>query len=185
MTFTHTYSKYQIFKGPNNNLIEEFPMVLNFEYILVGNTNFDVDSASKLENDELISVVKARVNSFLQDSDINSKSSFLDNMAFYSKGIGFENTVDILLPILKRIQDEPDSIKQKFLINIPKLVAYLYSQKGYLIIRDQLLPIISSFFNCKTSSKVVDQAFETFIEVSQYISEKDKGYHVLNTVIRK
>lgn len=183
MTFTHTYTKYQIFKGSSSDSIEEFPLILNFEYILVGNSSLDVDSASKLENHELISVVKARVNSFLTDSDINSKSSFLDNMAFYSKEIGFENTVDILLPILKKIKEEPDSIKIKFLVNIPKLVTYLYSQKGYFIIRDQLIPIISSFFNCKTSSKVVDQAFDAFMEVSQYINEKDKGFHILNVVI--
>lgn len=185
MTFTHTYVKYKIFKGADLKNVEEFPVLLNFEYILVGSNSVDLDISCKLDNNEILSVVKARVNSFLTENDTNSKSSFLDNMAYYSKEIGFENTVDILLPILKKIKNENDAIKIKFLLNIPKLVAYLYAQKGYFIIRDQLLPIISSFFNCKTSSKVVEQAYEAFIEVSQYISEDDKGLHVLNTVICK
>ena len=137
-----------------------------------------------MDNNEILSVVKARVNSFLTENDNNVKSSFLDNIAYYSKEIGFENTIDILLPILKKIKNENEIIKAKFLVNIPKLAAYLDTQKGYLIIRDQILPIISSFFN-NTSTKVVDHAFDAFIDISQYISEEDKGMHVLNTVIRK
>lgn len=185
MSFTHTYSKFRAFKGNDQKHYEEFPLLLNFEYILVGNMAMDMEFDSKMDNNEILNVVKARVNSFLTENDTNSKSSFLDNMAYYSKEIGFENTVDILLPILKKIKNENDAIKIKFLINIPKLVQYLISQKGYYIIRDQFIPIISSFFNCKTSGKVVEQACEAFIEVSQYINEEDKGLHVLNTVICK
>lgn len=157
--------------------------MLNFEYILVGNINFEQDLSSKLDNNEILNVVKARVNSFLTENDNNAKSSFLDNLAYYSKEIGFESTIDILLPILKKIKNENDVIKTKFLVNIPKLVAYLNTQqKGYLIIRDQILPIVSSFLN---NIKIVDQAFEAFIAISQYITEDDKGIHVLNSVICK
>jgi len=184
MTFTHTYGKYRIFKSTEQKIIDDFPLLLNFEYVLVGNTNIEVDS-SKLDNNEILAVVKARVNGFITENDNNLKSSFLDNMSFYSKEIGFENTVDILIPILKKIKNENDNIKIKFLVNIPKLVNYLYSQKGYFIIRDQILPIISGFFNNPVSARVVDQAFEAFIEVSSYISDDDKGLHVLNTVICK
>ena len=184
MTFTHTYGKYRIFKSTEQKIIDDFPLLLNFEYVLVGNTNIEVDS-SKLDNNEILAVVKARVNGFITENDNNLKSSFLDNISFYSKEIGFENTVDILIPILKKIKNENDSIKIKFLVNIPKLVNYLYSQKGYVIIRDQILPIISGFFNNPGSARVIDQAFEAFIEVSNYISDEDKGLHVLNTVICK
>ena len=74
-------------------------------------------------------------------------------------------------------------VKAKFLHNIPKLSA-LIVDKGYLIIRDQILPLISSFFSAKSNNKINDYVFDSFINVSKFINEKDKGEHVLNTVIR-
>lgn len=185
MTFTHTFGKYRIFKSNNGKATEDIPLILNFEYVLVGNTSLDLDNSSQLDNNELLTVVKSRVNSFINENDINLKASFLDNITFYSKGIGFENTVDILLPILKRIKNETDAIKIKLLINIPKLAAHLVEQKGYLIVRDLILPLITTFFSHDTGTKVIDSAFHAFVEVSNFISEEDKEMHVLNTVICK
>ena len=182
ITFLHTYGKFRLFNEDKN--IPEFPLMINYEFILVGSNNFDVDMVSKMDNNEILQMVKGKVQSYHSDGDTNMKSSFLDNIAFYAKEIGFENTVDLLLPLIKKIKNENDTIKGKFLINVNKLVSYLDSCKGYTIIRDQILPLISGFFYYKTS-KIVDLAVDAFIEITNFIKEEDKGEHLLNRVIRK
>lgn len=182
ITFIHTYGKYRLFK--NIKAIAEFPLMINYEFILVGSNNFDVDMISKMDNNEILQMIKGKVQSYHSDGDTNTKSSFIDNIAFYAKEIGFENTVDLLLPLIKKIKNENDTIKGKFLVNVNKLVLYLDSCKGYTIIRDQILPLISSFFYYK-AAKIVDLAVEAFIEITNFIREEDKGEHLLNRVICK
>lgn len=159
--------------------------MINYEFILVGSNNLDVDIVSKMGNDEILHMIKAKVQSYHTEGDTNMKSSFIDNIAFYAKEIGFENTIDILLPLIKKIKNENDTIKSKFLANVIKLVVYLDSCKGYTIIRDQILPIISGFFYYKSNSKIVELACDAFIEMANFINEEDKGLHLLNTVICK
>lgn len=181
ITFLHTYGKFRIFNS--NPTAPDFPLMINYEFILVGNNNFDVELVSRMNNNELLQMVKAKVQSYHTEGDTNMKSSFLDNITFYAKEIGFENTIDLLLPLIKKIKSENDTIKSKFLLNVMKFVTYLYSCKGYSIIRDQILPLISWFFYYKSNLRIVDLACDAFIEVSNYINEEDKGLHVLNIVI--
>lgn len=159
--------------------------MINYEFILAGSTSIDIDNISTLDNDELLSMVKAKVQSYHSEGDVNMKSSFIDNITFYAKEIGFENTVDILLPVIKKIKSENDTVKTKFLSNVHKLSIYLDSCKGYTIVRDQILPIVSAFFTYKQNTKIVDLACEAFIHIAELITEEDKGLHVLNTIICK
>lgn len=51
-----------------------------------------------------LSIVKTRIGSYLSGNcDFNFKLNFMDNYVFYSQDIGFENTIDILLPCLDHI----------------------------------------------------------------------------------
>jgi hypothetical protein len=56
-----------------------------------------------MNNKEILQIVKARVNTYLNEDDINFKSLFLDNLPNYAKEVGFENTVDLLLPLIEKI----------------------------------------------------------------------------------
>lgn len=51
----------------------------------------------------MLKQVKNKVNSFLNDGDITFKSIFLENIGFYAKEIGFENTIDVLLPLCSKL----------------------------------------------------------------------------------
>ena len=185
ITFVHTYNKFRIFSSPPPNQLGEFPLMINYEFILVGNNNIEIDMVSKMDNEELLQMIKAKVQSYHTEGDTNMKSSFLDNISFYAKEIGFESTVDILLPLIKKIKSENDTVKTKFLNNVHKLTIYLDSCKGYAIVRDQILPIVSGFFTYKSNSKIVDLSCDAFILIAELIKEEDKGLHVLNTVICK
>lgn len=39
----------------------------------------------------------------MTDGDITFKSIFLENLGFYAKEIGFENTIDLLLPLVNKM----------------------------------------------------------------------------------
>lgn len=54
-------------------------------------------------NKDLLKQVKNKVNLFMTDGDITFKSIFLENLGFYSKEIGFENTIDLLLPLVSKL----------------------------------------------------------------------------------
>lgn len=56
-----------------------------------------------MNNKEILQLVKARAASYVNDDDINMKALFLDNLANYSREIGFENTIDVLLPLINKI----------------------------------------------------------------------------------
>jgi hypothetical protein len=86
------------------NIDDEFPYLLNNEFLLVGSISSIDDIHSKLNNKEILQLVKNRVNTYLQEfTDINFKSLFIENLPNYAKEIGFENTIDILLPVIMKI----------------------------------------------------------------------------------
>ena len=39
----------------------------------------------------------------MTDGDITFKSIFLENLGFYAKEIGFENSIDLLLPLVNKL----------------------------------------------------------------------------------
>lgn len=196
ITFNHTYLKYRLFDGLALK-VDEFPFLLNHEfllagilnnlkiYFLTGNMNFDEKSLSSMNNKEILQLVKTRVQSYLNDSDINFKSLFLDNLPNYAKEIGFESTVDLLLPIITKIPEEKDSVKIKFLQNLKKFVEYLSTngEEGYKLIRDQIIPILNEIFQDKKNVRIIDLCSEALVELTKYIRDDDRGYHILTIVI--
>jgi serine/threonine-protein phosphatase 4 regulatory subunit 1 len=138
-----------------------------------------------LNNKEILQHVKNRVQSYLNDSDINFKCLFLDNLPNYAKEVGFESTVDLLLPIVSKIPEEKDSVKIKFLQNVRKFVEYLYgnSDEGYKLIRDQIIPILNEIFQDKKNTRVIELCSDALVDLTKYIKDDDRGYHILTIVI--
>lgn len=54
----------------------------------------------------MLKQVKNKVNMFMNDGDLTFKSIFLENLGFYAKEIGFENTIDLLLPLMTKLVDK-------------------------------------------------------------------------------
>jgi hypothetical protein len=103
----------------------------------------------------------------------------------YAKEIGFESTVDLLLPIITKIPEEKDSVKIKFLQNLKKFVEYLSTngEEGYKLIRDQIIPILNEIFQDKKNVRIIDLCSEALVELTKYIRDDDRGYHILTIVI--
>jgi serine/threonine-protein phosphatase 4 regulatory subunit 1 len=138
-----------------------------------------------MNNKEILSLVKTRVQSYLNEGDVNFKCLFLDNMPNYAKEIGFESTVDLLLPIINKIPQEKDSVKIKFLNNLKKFNDYLAEngEEGYKLIRDQVTPILSEMFQEKKNVRVIELCTEALVELTKHIRDEDRGFHILTIVI--
>lgn len=111
ITFIHNYLALRRFDQIKNQKLEEFPVLMNQEFIFGGNLSiylvtspFDEKNVSGSNNKEILQLVKSRVNSFLTNpNDINFRLLFMDNFVNYSKEIGFENTIDLILPCINKI----------------------------------------------------------------------------------
>ncbi len=138
-----------------------------------------------MKNNEILQLVKTRVQSYLHEGDLNFKMLFLDNLPNYAKEIGFESTVDLLLPIVTKIPDEKDSIKIKLLQNLKKFVEYLIDngEEGYKICRDQVIPVMNEIFQDKKNSRVMDLCSDALVDITRHIKDEDKGFHILTIVI--
>ena len=58
-------------------------------------------------------------------------------------------------------------------------------EEGYKLIRDQIVPIISEMFVDKTNTKLIEKCSEALVEITKYIRDEDRGYHILTIVISK
>jgi rRNA pseudouridine-1189 N-methylase Emg1 (Nep1/Mra1 family) len=186
ITFNHSYRKYHLFDGfLTSTKIEEFPFLMNHEFLLAGNQNFDEKSFSSMNNKEILQLIKSRVQNYLSEGDINFKMLFIESIPNYAKEIGFESTVDLILPIVAKIPEEKDNVKIKFLQNLKKFVEYLVEngEEGYKISRDQIIPILNEIFQDKKNIRVIELCSEALVEITKYIKDEDKGFHILTIVI--
>jgi hypothetical protein len=69
-------------------------------------TNFAVENDKYHNNStdkDFLKTVINRVKQFSENNDNTFKEQFLDNLKIYAEKIGFENTVDIVIPVLSKI----------------------------------------------------------------------------------
>jgi hypothetical protein len=78
-------------------------------------------------------------------------------------------------------------VKIKFLQNYKKFIEFLYdnNEKGYNLIRDQMINILSQILSDKRNPKVIDLCCDCLVEVTKFIKDEDKGFHILTVVIGK
>jgi hypothetical protein len=138
-----------------------------------------------MNNKEILQLVKSRVQTYINEGDINFKSLFLDNLPNYAREIGFESTVDLLLPIITKIPEEKDSVKIKFLQNVKKFVEYLNEngEEGYKLIKDPVITILSEIFQDKKNQRVIELCSDALTELTKFVKDEDKGYTILTIVI--
>jgi hypothetical protein len=84
----------------------DFPFLINNEFILEAGSSSSIENdknLSQLDDKEALQTVNTRVKQFTVSVDNIFKEMFLDNLTKYANSIGFENTVDLLIPVLSTI----------------------------------------------------------------------------------
>ena len=76
-------------------------------------------------------------------------------------------------------------MKIKFLHNFKKFIEFLADngEMGYSLIRDRMINILSELFADKRNPRVIDLCSECLVEITKFIRDEDKGFHILTIVI--
>ncbi|MCQ2821596.1 MAG: hypothetical protein MJ252_30425, partial [archaeon] len=185
ITFSHTFSNYSICECFNTKEeLEEksFGMLLSNEFILGGNVVFDLKQT--MSNKELIDNIKMRVRAF-KESEIGQKIALIENLMYYAKEIGLGTTVDLIFPILIKISEEKPIVIERFLTVLPEFAEFLntFGEKGYMLIKDHLIPILDDIFKVVDDQKILDVCSKDLVALTKYLNNDDKGGEVLTRVI--
>ena len=111
ISFSHTYLNYRIAK--TFSTIKElneytFGLLMSNEFLLSGNV-ISIDSLNSMSNSEIVKTLKNKSNSY-NSYDINQRITFIENIPFYIKQIGLEDTIDLIFPIILNIHKEKTDI---------------------------------------------------------------------------
>lgn len=185
ISFSHTFLNYRIchcFETIQQASDSSFSLLMSNEFVFAG--AISPESLSQMSNTEILKNVKGKAKSF-PELDITNKVNFIQNIAYYTKEIGLEQTVDLILPIISKISKEKDTVTENFLLIFPKFIQLFtqYGDEGYIILRDHIIPILREIFQDKKEDKVLNLCSKALVEITNYIKDDDKGMHVLTIVI--
>ena len=197
INFSHTFLDYQITKiFPDRETFENssFDLLTTNVFIYSGDI-IDFKSIQKnISNSEAIKTIRQRINSY-REQDIPNKKLFIENIPYYMKTIGFQETVEYIVPIISELTQEKEIISSKFFEIFPKFVEELlkFGEKSYFILKDYLVKLISEFLVdnnhtlgniYKNNPNMVKSISDGLVFLSKYIKSEDKGESVLAIVIK-
>ena len=110
ISFSHTFINYRIchsFATMQEANETSLGLLMSNEFVLAG--TITPESFSQMSNADIVRSVRNK-NKQYNDYDISNKANFIDNIPFFTKEIGLEQTVDLILPIVSNITKEKDAI---------------------------------------------------------------------------
>ena len=106
ISFSHTFNNYRIchsFATMQEANETSLGLLMSNEFVLAG--TITPESFSQMSNADIVRSVRNK-NKQYNDYDISNKANFIDNIPFFTKEIGLEQTVDLILPIVSNITKE-------------------------------------------------------------------------------
>ena len=185
ISFSHTYLNYRIAKTlSTSKLLEKtFPLLMSNEFLLVSNI-ITIDSLNATSNSEIVKTLKNKTKNF-NSLDINQKITFVENIPFYIKQIGLEDTIDLILPIILKISKEKTDILERFLVVFNNFVDEIlkFQEEGYIILRDKIIDILSEIFQTRKEDNILELNSKCFIYLTKFIKDEDRGEKILTILI--
>ena len=149
ISFNHTYLNYRVARcfTTREQLNEAtFGLLLTNVFIYSGDA-IDMNYMENLPNSEAVKNVRKKINSY-KDDDIQIKITFLENVSFYAKTVGFQETAESILPILSDLPKEKESLTERFFNDFIKFVDEVvkFGDKAYFILKDHMVNLIGEIF---------------------------------------
>ena len=187
ISFNHTYLNYRFARcfATREQLNEEtFGLLLTNVFIYSGDA-IDINSMDNLPNTEAVKNVRKKINSY-KSNDINYKITFLENVSFYVKTVGFQETAESILPILSDLPKEEEELTPRFFNDFTKFVDEIvkFGDKAYFILKDHMITLIGEVFNNTKNMNILKQVSDGLVYMTKYMKEADKGEAVLRIVIQ-
>jgi serine/threonine-protein phosphatase 4 regulatory subunit 1 len=186
ISFSHTYLNYRIaktystLKELDNNI---FGLLMSNEFLLAG-SNITVDSLNSMSNSEIVKTLKNKTKSY-NSFDYSQKITFVENIPFYIKQIGLEETIDLILPIILNIYKERTDVLERFLNVFNNFVDEInkFGNEGYIILRDKIIDILSLIFQNRKEDNILELNSKSLVYLTRFIKEEDRGPKILTIVI--
>ena len=193
INFNHTFLNYRIcktFSDKSNLDASTFELLMTNVFIYSGNV-IDFKSMTSISNSDAVKNIRQKINSY-NDQDINNKITFIENVPFYVKTIGFQETVELILPIINDLPREKETLATRFFNVFPKFVDEIvkFGEKGYFILNEYMINLIGEFLAnnpnniYKKNPNLVKSLSDGLVYMTNFIKDEHKGESVLTIVIR-
>ena len=107
--FGHSFLNYRIarcFATKDQLANATFGLLMTNVFIYSGDA-IDISYMENMSDTESVKNIRAKINSY-KDDDIQYKITFLENVSFYVKTVGFQETAESILPILSELPKEKE-----------------------------------------------------------------------------
>ena len=125
INFDHTYLNYRIAKVfLDRESLENstFDLLTTNIFIYSGDIiDFKSSILINSSNTEAIKTIRQKINTY-KSQDIQNKKSFIENIPFYVRTLGFKDTVENLIPIICDLSREKETISQRFFEIFPQFI---------------------------------------------------------------
>ena len=187
ISFNHTYLNYRVARclATKEQLNEAtFGLLMTNVFIYSGNV-VDIKSMANMSNSEAVKNIRKKINDY-KDSDIQIKITFVENVPFYVKTIGFQETAESLLPILSELPKEKEVLTERFFTVFNKFVDEInkFGEKAYFILKDHMINLIREILNMTKNANILGLVGDGLVYMTQFMKEEDKGGRVLTIVIQ-
>ena len=193
INFNHTYLNYRIAKSfPDKQSLDNstFELLMTNVFIYSGNI-IDFKAMTSLSNTESVKNIRQKINTY-KDQDLTNKITFIENVAYYAKTIGFQETVESLLPIINDLPQEKETLAMRFFNEFPKFIDEIlkFGEKGYFILNEYMIKLIGDFLTknnnpiFKKNADFVKSISNGLVYLTKFIKDEHKGESVLTIVIK-
>jgi serine/threonine-protein phosphatase 4 regulatory subunit 1 len=187
ISFNHTYLNYRIARcfTTREQLTEAtFGLLMTNVFIYSGDA-IDINYMENLPNSEGVKNIRKKINSY-KDDDESQKITFLENVSFYVKTVGFQDTAESILPILSDLPKEKESLVERFFNDFTKFVDEIvkFGDKAYFILKDHMISLIGDIFSNTTNINILKSVSDGLVYMTKYMKDEDKGDNVLKIVIQ-
>jgi hypothetical protein len=187
ISFSHTYLNYRVARclSTKEQLNEAtFGLLMTNVFIYSGDI-IDFKSMVNMSNSEAVKNIRKKINDY-KDADIQIKITFVENVPFYVKTIGFQETAESILPILTDLTKEKDILIERFFAVYPKFVDEIikFGEKAYFILKDHMINLIRDILSKTKNANILKLVSEGLVYMTQFMKEDDKGGKVLIIVIQ-
>ena len=192
INFNHTFLNYRIAKTFQDRATLDastFGLLMTNVFIYSGDI-IDFKSMTSLSNSEAVKNIRQKINAY-KDQDLSNKITFIENVPFYVKTVGFQDTVESILPIVSDLYREKETLALRFFNVFPKFVDEIvkFGDKGYFILNEYMINLISEFLTnnsniYKKNPNLVKSISEGLVYMAKFIKDEHKGESMLTIVIK-
>jgi len=193
INFNHTYLNYRIAKSfPDKQSLDNstYELLMTNVFIYSGDI-IDFKAMTSLSNTESVKNIRQKINSY-KDQDLSNKITFIENVPYYAKTIGFQETVESLLPIINDLPQEKETLAIRFFNVFPKFIDEIlkFGDKGYFILNEYMINLIGEFLTknnntiFKKNTNFVKSISDGLVYLTKFIKDEHKGESVLTIVIK-